>query len=123
VSPQRLSNRERESRRSKAPARLCQPFRYGLISTNVIPIWLVFFQSRVTVQLNVSERENGQLPLAERAVRGRIPEERWEQIKTAHASGIGLREIARNMGIPEGPSSREPSVKVGRGRFSPRRQS
>ncbi|MDP9186827.1 MAG: hypothetical protein M3O72_05665 [Verrucomicrobiota bacterium] len=26
----------------------------------------------------------------------------WEQIKTAHASGIGLREIARNMGIPEG---------------------
>jgi hypothetical protein len=26
----------------------------------------------------------------------------WEQIKTAHASGIGLREIALNMGIPEG---------------------
>jgi hypothetical protein len=26
----------------------------------------------------------------------------WEQIKTAHASGISLREIARNMGIPEG---------------------
>ena len=26
----------------------------------------------------------------------------WEQIKTAHASGIGLREIVRNMGIPEG---------------------
>jgi hypothetical protein len=26
----------------------------------------------------------------------------WEQIKTAFASGIGLREIARNMGIPEG---------------------
>ena len=26
----------------------------------------------------------------------------WEQIKTAHASGIGLREIARNMGIPSG---------------------
>ena len=26
----------------------------------------------------------------------------WEQIKTAYASGIGLREIARNMGIPEG---------------------
>jgi uncharacterized protein YjcR len=28
--------------------------------------------------------------------------ERWEQIKTAYASGIGLREIARNLGIPEG---------------------
>jgi hypothetical protein len=27
--------------------------------------------------------------------------ERWEQIKTAYASGIGLREIARNMGSPE----------------------
>ena len=26
----------------------------------------------------------------------------WEQIKTAYASGIGLREIARNMGISEG---------------------
>jgi uncharacterized protein YjcR len=26
----------------------------------------------------------------------------WEQIKTAYASGIGLREIARNMNIPAG---------------------
>jgi hypothetical protein len=26
----------------------------------------------------------------------------WEQIKTAYASGVGLREIARNMGIPAG---------------------
>jgi hypothetical protein len=34
--------------------------------------------------------------------RHRIPSDRWEQIKTACASGIGLREIARNMGIPEG---------------------
>jgi hypothetical protein len=32
----------------------------------------------------------------------RIPPETWQQIKTAYASGIGLREIARNMGIPEG---------------------
>jgi uncharacterized protein YjcR len=52
--------------------------------------------------LNVSERENGQLPLAKRAVPRRVSSERWEQIKTAYASGIGLREIARNMGIPEG---------------------
>jgi uncharacterized protein YjcR len=24
----------------------------------------------------------------------------WAEIRTAYASGIGLREIARNMGIP-----------------------
>ena len=50
----------------------------------------------------MSEPEDEQLPLAERAVRGRIPAERWEQIKTAYASGIGLREIARNMYLPAG---------------------
>jgi len=32
----------------------------------------------------------------------RIPAETWQQIRTAYASGIGLREIARNMGIPAG---------------------
>ena len=48
------------------------------------------------------QSDNGQLPLAKRATRSRISSERWEQIKTAYASGIGLREIARNMGIPEG---------------------
>jgi len=32
----------------------------------------------------------------------RLSRSDWEQIKTAYASGIGLREIARNMGIPEG---------------------
>ncbi|HEX9629357.1 MAG TPA: hypothetical protein VF961_05010 [Pyrinomonadaceae bacterium] len=46
--------------------------------------------------------KNGQLPVTKRAVRSRVSSERWEQIKTAHASGIGLREIARNMGIPAG---------------------
>src|SRR5260370_5725013 len=51
----------------------------------------------------MSERENGQLPLPRRRVRGRISAEVWEQVKTAYATGsIGLREIARNMGIPEG---------------------
>jgi hypothetical protein len=50
----------------------------------------------------MSERENGQQPSAKRTVRSRISAERWEQIKTAYASGIGLREIARNMSIPEG---------------------
>jgi hypothetical protein len=35
-------------------------------------------------------------------MRRQISEETWEQIKTAFASGIRLREIARNMGIPEG---------------------
>ena len=65
---------------------------------------LALFSSKtsITVHLNMSERENGQLPLAKPPVRNRISSERWEQIKTAHASGIGLREIARNMDIPEG---------------------
>ena len=50
----------------------------------------------------MSERENGQLPLPGRSVRSRISSDVWEQVKTAYASGIGLREIARNMNIPEG---------------------
>jgi hypothetical protein len=50
----------------------------------------------------MSEHENGQLLLPRRTVRSRISSDVWEQIKTAHASGIGLREIARNMNIPEG---------------------
>src|SRR5438128_9142769 len=32
----------------------------------------------------------------------RIPESTWAEIRIAYASGIGLREIARNMGIPAG---------------------
>jgi hypothetical protein len=35
-------------------------------------------------------------------VRSRVSSGLWEQIKTAYASGIGLREIARNLGIPAG---------------------
>jgi hypothetical protein len=35
-------------------------------------------------------------------MRRQVSAETWEQIKTAFASGIGLREIARNMAIPEG---------------------
>jgi hypothetical protein len=35
-------------------------------------------------------------------MRRRITTETWVQIKTAYASGIGLRELARNAGIPEG---------------------
>ena len=50
----------------------------------------------------MSDRDNGQLALAKRTVRSRISSGTWEQVKTACASGIGLREIARNMGIPEG---------------------
>jgi hypothetical protein len=50
----------------------------------------------------MSERENGQLPLQGRSVRSKISADVWEQIRTAYASGIGLREIARNMGIPAG---------------------
>jgi hypothetical protein len=32
----------------------------------------------------------------------RIPAETWAGIRTAYASGIGLRELARNMNIPPG---------------------
>lgn len=32
----------------------------------------------------------------------KLPNSTWAEIRTAHASGIGLREIARNMGIPAG---------------------
>jgi hypothetical protein len=35
-------------------------------------------------------------------VRRTITKSTWSEIRTAYASGIGLREIARNMGIPEG---------------------
>jgi hypothetical protein len=35
-------------------------------------------------------------------VRRTIPKSVWAEIHTAYASGIGLREIARNMGLPEG---------------------
>src|SRR5437667_3107766 len=36
------------------------------------------------------------------AVRRAITKSTWAEIRTAYASGIGLREIARNMNIPEG---------------------
>ncbi len=47
-------------------------------------------------------QESEQLPLARQTMRSRISADIWQQTKTAYASGIGLREIARNMGIPEG---------------------
>jgi hypothetical protein len=40
--------------------------------------------------------------VAPASMRRKIANEVWEQIKTAYAVGIGLREIARKMGIPEG---------------------
>jgi hypothetical protein len=55
---------------------------------------------------------NEQSQLAKPTTRSRISPEGWEQIKTAHASGIGLREIARNMGIPEG-TVRLPDLSLG----------
>jgi len=32
----------------------------------------------------------------------RLSHQEWDQMKVAYASGVGLREIARKMGIPEG---------------------
>ena len=48
------------------------------------------------------EKENGQRLIPQQSARKRISPDCWEQIKTAYASGIGLCEIARNMGIPVG---------------------
>ena len=61
-----------------------------------------FCRARENVHLNMNECENGQLQLAKRTGRSKISSDSWEQIRTAYASGIGLREIARNMEIPEG---------------------
>jgi len=50
--------------------------------------------------LNIGEPNNGQRLLR---VRSKTSADVWEQVKTAYATGsIGLREIARNMNIPEG---------------------
>jgi hypothetical protein len=35
-------------------------------------------------------------------MRKRLTSFKWAEIRTAYASGIGLRELARNMGIPAG---------------------
>ena len=35
-------------------------------------------------------------------MRRTITNQTWEQVGTAYATGIGLREIARKMGVPEG---------------------
>ena len=35
-------------------------------------------------------------------MRRKITDDTWEQIRTAYIAGIGLREIARKMDIPEG---------------------
>jgi hypothetical protein len=40
--------------------------------------------------------------LRKRHTRKRLTPDQWAQIYTAYASGIGLREIARNMDIPAG---------------------
>ena len=31
-----------------------------------------------------------------------LPNSQWDEVRTAYASGVGLRELARNMGIPAG---------------------
>jgi hypothetical protein len=46
--------------------------------------------------------EPASFELSLRFVRRTIPKSTWAEIRTAYASGIGLREIARNMGLPEG---------------------
>ena len=80
-----------------------QPFLNGLISIIVIAIQLVSFKNQHNRSFEHERaRKNGQLPLAKGTIRSTISSERWEQIKTAYAAGIGLREIARKLDIPEG---------------------
>ena len=38
----------------------------------------------------------------EKTMRSYISKEVWQQIKAGYAAGIGLREIARKMNVPEG---------------------
>src|SRR5215831_7643206 len=40
--------------------------------------------------------------IVKKVTRRKITNDIWEQVKTAFVSGIGLREIARNMGISPG---------------------
>src|SRR6266576_2998228 len=63
---------------------------------------LVFSRRQHNCSFEHERARNGQLPLMMRTVRNRDSSGLWDQIKTAYASGIGLREIARNMGIPAG---------------------
>ena len=51
--------------------------------------------------MNLYTRPSG-IWFVERSMRRKIPTETWQQVKTAFASGIGLREIARNMDIAPG---------------------
>ncbi len=57
------------------------------------PSLLFVLSSGINVQLNMSERENGQQPLPKRTARSRISSERLNQIKTAYASGIRLLRL------------------------------
>jgi len=54
-------------------------------------------------------------------MRRKITNDIWEQVKTAFASGIGLREIARNTVFHPEPFSRVRNVKVGHSKFSQQR--
>ncbi len=76
----------------------------GAISraARAMPLQFGLFSSQGNRSVEHERGGNGQLPLAKQTVRGRISTDIWEQIKTAYASGIGLREIARNMNIPAG---------------------
>ena len=72
-------------------------------SRSLTAFGLFSFKRTVTVQLNMSEQRNGEHPAGAKQHAGsKISRDQWQQIKTAYASGIALREIARNMGIPEG---------------------
>jgi hypothetical protein len=51
-------------------------------------------ENSLNVHLNTNQRKG--------SMRRRVSSDTWEQVKVAYASGIRLREIARNMNIPQG---------------------
>ena len=61
---------------------------------------------RVCSVVGVGVRESGVWRsvkiVVRRSVRHSISADVWQQIKTGYAAGIGLREIARSMNVPEG---------------------
>jgi hypothetical protein len=79
----------------------CLTIRRRCVSADAFPFAFCHTE-QYNVHVNIIEWKNEQLPPMKRAMHSRISAAIWEQIKIAYAAGIGLRETARNMGIPAG---------------------
>jgi hypothetical protein len=73
---------------------------FGLIGLGLAPFWS---KSRTgDAERFAPYKRPSVSTIVLKPTRRKIPLETWEQIHTAYAGGIGLREIARNMGISQG---------------------